>query len=353
MEEVDRAVFQYRAIGRLTLDEQQTLDRLQEVVPKYRSAIFVVHRMQGQSAPISAIDAAVRGADRPISAAFEQLESEASAQSLMSRWSLLGQGAGVLLCAALAVFFLYVGYAAIGRAEAADGSEAQSLKEISMRMMRWQEAKDAKAFSTLHDSVCQSLSAVMYLLKSCESFAADRPPAAFRDFLEPIIPSLQAAICETRTIALDFCPLKLQGSGLRGSIDAVWDDCQAQHPEIRIASRTLLDDADVPESLKPIIWRIARMTADWAIQESTRRCLSCELVAWELKQASDQIRLTIHILFGVSRDGSEASGFSNQERSLDLPHAILARAILSGGSSDGIREIPGGLALAAIWPQGD
>jgi hypothetical protein len=347
MEEVERAVLLYRASGTLNSDEQETLSRLQEVVPRYRTAIYVVRRMHGESATINEIDSAVKGADRPISAAFDQLEVDASDQvSSRIAPSPSRRAVGALLCAGLAsIFFLHFAFASSGHPDEGAGGDDRSLKELSMRMMRWEEAKEAKAFSVLHDGVCQSLSAIMYLLKSGESFAADRSNASLRSLVEPIIPSLQAAICETRAIALDLCPPRLQESGLRGTLDSVLDDCQARRPDIRIVSRTFVEESDVPELLKPVILRIARMTSDWAFQESSIHELS-----WELKRQQDQIRLTVQFLFGAEGGGVGTSAGPSQETSLDLPHVIRARVILSGGTSGGVREIPGGLALIATWP---
>jgi hypothetical protein len=343
MEEVERAAFLYGATEPLDWEERETLRKLQQVVPQYRAAIYTVDRMRGRNASISEIDAAVKGADRPVSAAFDQLQTETS-ERISSRTAALGEAAGVLLCAALAAFFLYFALANSSLSEQSAEGVDRSLRELSMRMMQWHDERDAKAFSVLHDGVCQSLSAVMYLLKSGESLA-DKSNASFRSLLEPIIPALQGAIRETRAIALNLGPPRLHECGLREALDPVWRDCQVRRPDIGVVPRTLVEEGDVPEELKQVIVRIAGMASDWAVQEPALRQLW-----WELKREQDQIRMSVQLLFAIRAGDLGSSARRSQEPPSDLPDAIRARVILSGGASDGVCAISGGLALNATWP---
>jgi hypothetical protein len=66
LEEVDRAAFLYRAWGPLGQEEEEALGKLSSAVPRYRAAIYSVHRMRAKDAPITEIDTVVKGEDRPI-----------------------------------------------------------------------------------------------------------------------------------------------------------------------------------------------------------------------------------------------------------------------------------------------
>ena len=342
MEEVDRAAFQYRAWGPFGQKEEDALGKLSEAVPKYRAAIYSVHRMRAKDAPITEIDTVVKGADRPISAAFGELEAVASDPNALDR-SLFREAAVVILCAVLAATLLYFSFATRVHRSEGVGGDGQSLRELSNRIMRWEEEKESKAFFVLHDKVCQSLSAIMYLLKGAEHFASDRANASFRSNVEPIIPSLQVAIREILAVALDLRPPRLRASGLLETLESVWADCVVLRPGLDIVARGRLKEEDVPQELKPVILRIARMmTLDWANQELATRRLT-----WDLAREQGQVRLSVEV-----HSGREAGlvGTPIARTPSDLADAIRARIVLSGGASDGVLDIPGGQTILASWP---
>lgn len=340
MEEVDRAAFQYRAEGTLDRQEEEALRKLHEAVPKYSAAIYTVHRMRASDASISEIDGTVKGEDRPISAAFGELETAVSDQDSPGR-SLFRESVIVALCAVLAGSLLYFAAASPGRRREHASAHDWSLRELSNRIVGWEEEKEAKASSLLHDKVCQSLSAIMYLLKSAESSPSARSDTSCRSKLEPVIPSLQAAIRESLAIALDLRPPKLQESGLLGTLDSVWTDCQARRPTLEIVLRTRLHEEDIPEDLKPVILRVARMSSDWAVLQPATRQVRCELA-----REQDQLRLAIEVLFGREVLHGETS---LAKAPADLADAIRARIVLSGGTSEGVQDMPEGQTILAIW----
>jgi hypothetical protein len=341
MEEVDRAAFQYRTWGPLDQEEEAALTRLQEALPKYQAAIHSVHRMRAVNAPITEIDSAVKGEDRPISAAFRELEAAASDPNAAGR-SLFREAIVVILCVVLAVSLL--SFSLASRAHQIDnfGGDGRSLRELSNRIIRWEEEKESRACSVLHDKVCQSLSAIMYLMKGAEHTAPDRASASYRSNVEPIVPSLQVAIRETLAVASDLRPPRLQESGLLGTLESVWEDAATLRPGLEIAQRTRLKEADVPEDLKPVILRIARMTLDWADQGPPKRRL-----AWHLARERGQVRLSIQV---QGESDTRRGGTAIASASSNLADAIHARIVLSGGVSDGARDFPGAQAMHASWP---
>ena len=342
MEEVDRAAFQYRAWGPLGVEEEEALGKLSKAVPRYRAALYSVHRMRAKDAPITEIDTLVKGEDRPVSAAFGELEAAASDPGALGR-SLFREAAVVILCAALTATLLYFSFVTRVHRSEDFASDGRSLRELSNRIMRWEEEKESKAFSVLHDKVCQSLSAIMYLLKGAEHFASDRANASFRSNVEPIIPSLQVAIREILAVALDLRPPRLRASGLLETLESVWADCVVLRPGLDIVAHGRLKEKDVPDELKPVILRIARMTLDWADQQFA----TC-LLTWDLAREHGQIRLSVQVLSGTEA-GRVGTPIARRTPS-DLADAIRARIVLSGGASDGVLDIPGGQTILASWP---
>jgi signal transduction histidine kinase len=343
MEEVDRTAALYRARGALDQEEEGALRKLHETLPRYQAAIYAVRRMRAGDAPISEIDMAVKGKDRPIAAAFAELETAASDPNA-PEGSLFRETALVLLTASFAAVLLYFSFASTAHGRARSVGHGQSLQELSNRIVRWEEEREAKAFSVLHDGVCQSLSAVMYLLKSVEHPRTDRASEAPRSNLAPVVPSLQGAIRDTLAIALDLRPPRLQESGLLGTLDSLWAECRKRHPALRIEPRISLDEEDVPGELKPVILRIARMAMDWAVQQpGTSR------LAWVLATDQAQIRLSVRFERGTDGRMLETST-GHIPPPPGLADAIHARILLAGGVSEGIRDIAGGQEMLAVWP---
>src|SRR4029077_10115743 len=154
----------------------------------------------------------------------------------------------------------------------------------------WDEDKKAKAFVRLHDGVCQSLTGIMYFLKSAQHVAAGGPSLLSERIPEPVIPSLQAVIQDARAVALQLRPPRMQEAGLLATLHSLWVDSRALNPALVIKPRTLLEERDIPKGLKPVILRIAQMTLEFAEQTSS----ACR-VAWVLERSGETLRLSIDI----------------------------------------------------------
>jgi signal transduction histidine kinase len=340
LEAVEQAAAAYQAAGPLEGQEEHALRSLLEAIPHYRAAIYTVTQMRERNASISEIDAAVMGGDRPISAAFAQLESidgdpapPSALQSLGVRPELLFAGLGGVLL----IFTL----GSKSRAWQLAGVHENSLRVLSNRAIRWEEEKGSRAFAQLHDGVCQSLSAIMYMLTRSSRTGESTSRAQLQALPEPVIPSLQAAIRETLSIARDLRPPTVGYSGLLESLDSIWFDSRRQVTGIDIDARTSLVECDVPEELKPTILRLAQMCLEWCAQ-SRGECR----VTWDLRRRGDELRLSIRVLGTAPENATLGEAYGV----LCLPEAIRARVILAGGCCAGLRKGPGGKEITATWP---
>jgi hypothetical protein len=125
--------------------------------------------------------------------------------------------------------------------------------------------------------------------------------------------------------------------------DSLWAECRSRRPDLDIEARTQLGEEDVAETLKAGILRIARMTFDWAAQEAG----ICR-VQWDLEKRQDQLRLAIRILGSARVERFATPDPTCQAAQPDLAGVIHAQVLLSGGASDGPRDIPCGRAIEAI-----
>ena len=340
---VDRSVSLYGAQGTQQLHERQVLGALRQALSVYRSALYEVRDMQSRHATIQEIDSVVKGEDRPVAAGLSELAALSS--SRQAGWHVpLGQAMCLLVYTTLAVLLLYLTFPSSIRLGRRSHESEQSLRQLSNRMMEWDEDKKAKAFVRLHDGVCQSLTGIMYFLKSAQHVAAGGPNLLSERIPEPVIPSLQAVIQDARAVALQLRPPRMQEAGLLATLHSLWVDSRALNPALVIKPRALLEERDIPEGLKPVILRIAQMTLEFAEQNP----LGCR-VAWVLERSGQTLRLSIDMTVDARPSPLSPQQPSPAATALDLLDTIRARVVLSGGSSDYVRNVVGRRTIVSTW----
>lgn len=340
LQAVEAATASYQAAGPLNTDEKYLLQDLSDAVPRYRAAIYTVTQMRERNASIAEIDAAVKGGDRPISAAFAQLESIGGDSAQGSALMLWGARPEILFAALSGVLFMFT---LGGRFSPWRSPEVQeySLRDLTNRAIRWEEEKASRAFSKLHNGVCQSLSAIMYMMTRVSQHGESNLRSQACGESEPIIPSLQAALRETLLIARDLRPPTVGYSGLVETLDSIWFDNRSQVTGLDIDASTSLRERDVPDELKPTILRLAFMSMEWSAQFPRGSKLQ-----WDLCRHDDELRLSIRRVGA----GIECSENFRTHGAPFLWEAIRARVILAGGCCAGSRRIPGGQEILATWP---
>jgi hypothetical protein len=332
---VDRTVSLYGAQGAQQPDERRVLGALRPALTAYRSAFSEVRSMQGRHATIQEIDGVVKGEDRPIAIGLSRLAVLSLDRN--SRWHApLRQTFWLMVFTSLAGFSLYLTFRSSIRGW---HETAQSVRQLSNRMMEWEEDKAAKAFVRLHDGVCQSLAAIMYLLRSTQRATTSGQLSLSEHIPEPIIPSLQAVIQDARAVALQLRPPRMQEAGLLATLDSLWVDSRALHPTVVIRPRALIEETDIPEALKPVILRIAQMTLDFAAQNPS----ACR-VTWVLDCSGPVLRLSIDIAVDAHAQQSKPSTIA-----LNPLEAIRARVALSGGSSECGRNVAERRTIVCNW----
>jgi signal transduction histidine kinase len=337
---VERTVSLYGAQGAQKPDEKRVLEALRPALTAYRSAFSEVRNMQGRRATIREIDSVVKGEDRPIAVALSELAVLSLNRN--SRWHApLRQAFWLMVFTSLAGFLLYLVFRpSIRRSH----ETAQLVRQMSNRMMEWEEDKKAKAFERLHDGVCQSLAAIMYLLRSTQRVAAGGQYLLTDLIPEPVIPSLQAVIQDARAVALQLRPPRMQEAGLLATLNSLWVDSRALYPALLIKPRALIEERDIPEGLKPVILRIAHMTLDFAAQNPS----ACR-VAWLLERRDEMLWLSIEMVDVHASSQQSPQQPSPSATVLDPFEAIQARVALSGGSSDSVRNVAGRRTIVSNW----
>jgi signal transduction histidine kinase len=237
----DRTVSLYGAESAQHPDEKRVLGALRPALSTYRSAVYEVRTMQSRHATVQEIDSVVKGDDRPVAAGLSELAAISSSRH--SRWQVpLGQTIWMSVYTCLGAFALYLTFQPSLRRSR---ESAQSVRQLSNRMMEWEEEKEAKAFARLHDGVCQSLAAIMYLLRSTQRVATGGQHPLSEQIPDPVIPSLQAVIQDTRAVALQLRPPRMQEAGLLATLNSLWVDSKALNPALVIEPRALIEETDI------------------------------------------------------------------------------------------------------------
>src|SRR5205807_8308525 len=145
---VERTVSLYGAQGAQQPDERKVLGALRQALSVYRSALYELRDMQSRHATIQEIDAVVKGEDRPVAAGLSELAALSSSRH--SGWRVpLGLAFCLMVYTTLTALFLYLTFQSRIRLDGRSHETAQSVRQLSNRMMEWEEDKEAKAFVRL------------------------------------------------------------------------------------------------------------------------------------------------------------------------------------------------------------
>ncbi len=138
------------------------------------------------------------------------------------------------------------------------GERTASLEILSKQLLKHEEQKKQKIAFNLHEGLVQTLSAIKFNLESSSNginaHDANTKP------MEYIVPVLQSAIQEVRSIATELRPSSLDDLGLIPTINWFCREFEQRHKEISIEREISLQEATIPAPLKIVIYRIIEST---------------------------------------------------------------------------------------------
>lgn len=131
----------------------------------------------------------------------------------------------------------------------------QRLKEFSRKSIEALEA-DRKAVSReLHDSIGGNLAAIKFALESAAAKMAENPEAASSS-LKKTISQLAETIKECKRISASLRPEIIDDRGLLPTIDWHIRQFGQRHGQIRIIRQIDVEELEVPEVLKIVVYRV-------------------------------------------------------------------------------------------------
>ncbi len=220
-------------------------------------------------------------------------------------------------------------------------SEKQ-LRLLSSQLLRAQEKERKRVAQELHDGIGQQLTAIKFRLEQAIGQADASPTGA--EHLASIVPMIQNAIKEVRRISMDLRPSTLDQVGILATIAWLCREFQASFVHIRVEKQIGLEEGDVNEPLKIVIFRVLQEALNNVGKHSNpdfvRICLEKRTGATELTVQDNGV--------GFHRDDESIA--AGDRRGFGLA-SMRERTELSGGSFVIEADERTGTVLRCSWPE--
>ncbi len=228
--------------------------------------------------------------------------------------------------------------------EALKKSEAE-LRQLSSRLLHAHEQESRRIGQELHNGLAQTITAIKVWVEAALINADRKNPAEVAKSLETAVPLAQGAVEEVRRIARNLRPSMLDTLGILAAISWLCQEFERMYPDIGIEKQIEVQENDVSDSLKIVIFRILQEALNNIAKHS-----QATLVRFSLKETNDKIEMTIHDN-GTGFDIDQVLSSELSERGLGLA-SMKERAELPGGSFSLKSQKGAGTTLSASWSIG-
>jgi PAS domain S-box-containing protein len=133
----------------------------------------------------------------------------------------------------------------------------EAVRRLSRKTLEMLESDRQAMAKELHDSIGASLAAIKFSLEGRVTAMGD-PPADGVLPLETIIAHLADTIKESKRISNGLRPLTLDDLGLLPTLQAYARQLTATYPEVAIAQEIELEESDLPDPLKIVLYRVVQ-----------------------------------------------------------------------------------------------
>lgn len=228
------------------------------------------------------------------------------------------------------------------RAEEALRQSERDLRILSSQLLIAQEKERKRVAGELHDGIGQSLTAIKFGVENALKQMDKKMAEASTKSLEAIIPLAQETVEEVRRIQTDLRPSMLDDLGILATISWFCREFQTIYSSIRIEKQINIQEDEVPELLKTVIYRVLQEAMNNIAKHSR-----ADLVGFCLRKIDGLIELAIEDN-GLGFDVENALSLKNSTRGLGLS-SMKERTELSGGVFT-VESTPGqGTVIRASW----
>lgn len=174
------------------------------------------------------------------------------------------------------------------QAEEALRESENQLRRLSAQVLEAQEQERQRIALDLHDSVIQALATIKVSLGLSLKQLRQKHRAIDLGPFESVLTMLQNTIDEVRTVCANLRPSMLDNLGILATISWACQEFGEVHKEVRVRVHTDIQEAEVPEQLKIVIYRILQEALNNAAKHSR-----ADLVDVSLKIDGKAIRLVV------------------------------------------------------------
>ena len=225
--------------------------------------------------------------------------------------------------------------------EALKRSETE-LRHLSSQLLEAHEKESKRIGAELHDGIAQTLSAIKMGAELAFIQLEQGDAAEASNVLESIIPMAQRAVEEVRGISRNLRPSILDNLGILATISWLCNEFKEVYSGVSIVEQIDIQEEDVPDSLKIIIFRILQEALNNIAKHS-----QAKLVRLSFKGTDDKIELTVHD-DGTGFDVEDVLYGNQTARGLGIA-SMKERAELSGGSFTIDSGKGAGTNVRALW----
>jgi signal transduction histidine kinase len=216
-----------------------------------------------------------------------------------------------------------------------------TLEILSRRLLKGEELNKKKIATDLHEGLAQTLSAIKINMESkalATISGASAPP------LESIVPVLQSAIQEVRSIATELRPASLDDLGLLPTLNWFCREFEQTHPEIHVQREISLAESVIPVHLKIEIYRIIESAF-----RNIAKYSNTDQIRFMLHLADDMIHLVIGDAPTTQRTAAGIVRFDPGAVPQFRFAEVKERTALSGGTFSTTLENAGWVMLRSSW----
>lgn len=228
-------------------------------------------------------------------------------------------------------------------AQAALESSEARLRALSARLLTTQESERKQLASLLHDSIGQNMTAIKYGIETVQNKLKTDPAQPIGAEIESALSICQSVIDEVRQVRTGLRPPVLDDLGILPAISWHCRELEGIYSQFKIKRNIRVDEKDIPEDMKIVIYRILQEAMSNAVRHSRGAIVivSLEKTNW---------RLTLKI--SDNGDGFDLHGQNNQTAKFGrLGLATMKeRAEFSGGEFKIITSPGTGTTVQVDWP---
>ena len=229
------------------------------------------------------------------------------------------------------------------QAEEALAKSEDQLRLLSRQLLGVQEDERKRVAQDLHDGIGQSLTAMKFEVEAVVRKASKSVPAKHLAPIKSLVPMIQHVVEEVGRIAMDLRPSILDDLGIHATISWLCREFGRTHPKVRVERKLEMDESQVPERHKIVIFRILQEALNNVAKHS-----AAKKVQVSLHKQNSRIELTVQD-DGIGFDWDFSGSPAGNERGFGLA-SMKERAQLSGGSFSVKTSRRNGTVIVVRWP---